>query len=315
MSWSRCSGRVAAHLLARPGHAVLSQTPPRHRPSALSHSLPPSAPSSPQPHSADHQSSGGPRPSWLQISRQHSHVSGLGSRQTSLVPPSLATASSVRDLRVHAHSGSQGRAHSTQAKDGAVPGPTYIDAFAGIGGFGLALAKRGYNCVYANDNDPHCARTYERNHCRGGPGISEVDSRDIESVTRSLRHPERELPRATILCGGFPCPPFSHQGNTEGLDDEKRGHLFYEMVKLAIYLQIPWLILENVSTFATNKRFEGIQEARKEFEAAGYYMSSGVYNAVDFNLAQNRPRCFIVAVRQDLASSPFQCKPVGDKLG
>lgn len=189
-----------------------------------------------------------------------------------------------------------------------------MEVFAGIGGFGVGLAKRGYNCVYANDNDPHCATTYERNHCRGGPGISEVDTRDIESVTRFLRHPERELPRATILCGGFPCPPFSHQGNSEGLDDETRGHLFYEIVKMSIHLQIPWVIMENVSTFATNKRFEGIQEAHKEFKAAGYYMSSGIYNAVDFNLAQNRSRCFIVAVRQDLASSPFECKSAGDRL-
>lgn len=107
----------------------------------------------------------------------------------------------------------------------------------------------------------------------------------------------------------------SNNGNREGLDDEKNGDLIFEFVKLLIHLQNPIVLLENVKEFATVRKSERIDVAQKELEAAGYYVSSHIYNAVDFNLAQNRERCFIVAVREDLAAGPFECEFGRDQLG
>lgn len=183
-----------------------------------------------------------------------------------------------------------------------------MDLWAGIGGFGLALTKLGGICVYANEIDPHCIETYERNHCQGGPGISKVDDRDIRIVNFTMSRPSCMLPVATIACAGIPCQNWSNNGNRKGLDDELNGDSIYEFVKVLIRLQNPIAILENVAPFATNKDREGIKVAEEELDAAGYYVSSHIYNAADFNLAQHRPRCFIVGIRKDLAAGPFECE-------
>lgn len=123
-----------------------------------------------------------------------------------------------------------------------------------------------------------------------------------------MGHRSRMLPVADLLTGGFSCPSFSRQGNMEGMDDEKNGHLFYETIKVLIHLRNPWVILENVETMKTVENFGFNEVMQTEFKAAGYYMSSHIYNAVDFNLAQNRERCLIVGIRKDLASGPFICE-------
>lgn len=172
----------------------------------------------------------------------------------------------------------------------------------------MALTNLGGICAYANETDRHCIKTYERNHCRGGPGILEVDERDIRTVTFTMSHPSRMLPKATIACAGIPCQNFSNNGNKKGLDDEKNGDLLYEFVKVLIHLRNPIAMLENVGPFVTNKGREGIKVAEEELDAAGYYVSSHIYCAADFNLAQHRDRCFVVGIRKDLAAGPFECE-------
>jgi DNA (cytosine-5)-methyltransferase 1 len=194
-----------------------------------------------------------------------------------------------------------------------------MELFAGISGFGVAARKRGLTCVYANENNPCSFETYQSNHCRGGPGISKVDSRSIEQVTdteasttessSTMSRSSSPPPRATLLFAGFPCQPFSNQGKKEGLDCEKYGHLLYEIMKLLIYLRNPIVVLENVKSFA-NKEFGAMEVLYQEFEALGYHVSWHIYNSVDFNLAQNRERLFILAVRKDLAMGPFECESV-----
>ncbi|KKY30826.1 hypothetical protein UCDDA912_g09252 [Diaporthe ampelina] len=189
-----------------------------------------------------------------------------------------------------------------------------METFAGIGGFGVAATRLGFTCVYANENNPHCIETYEKNHCRAGPGITNVDDRDIKTVILTMSHPSRMLPIATIAFGGFPCQPFSTNGKRAGLDDEEHIGLFYEFIKLLVQLRNPIAILENVGPFTADPKLEGMKVVQEEFEAAGYHMSTGTCNAVDFNLAQNRNRCFIVAVRKDLAAGPFECEFVLDAM-
>lgn len=186
-----------------------------------------------------------------------------------------------------------------------------MDLFAGIGGSGVAARKQGITCVYANENNKFSVKTYERNHCRAGPGMLKVDNRDIEEVVACIMSsPSSSVPRATILFAGFPCQSFSKQGKQEGLDSKKYGHFLYEIMKLLIHQRNPIVVLENVKEFATNERFEAMKVVNQEFEELGYYVSTHIYNSVDFNLPQNRERLFIVAVRKDLATGPFECASV-----
>lgn len=308
MSWSRCSGRVPVNLRTEPGHAVLAPTT-RHRLSALSQALLPLASCLLQAQ----ESSGKHRPSCPVSNRQHKHALCLGSRWTSSIHNSPVTRGTVRGVRAQARSCFHARGYSTQAKDRTIKPFIFMDTFAGIGGNHVAASKRGGICAYTNEKNRYCIETYERNHCSGGPGISNVDGRDIRTVTLTMSHRSCVLPEADMLFAGIPCQDFSRNGKGQGLDGEK-GVLFYEFMKLVIQVRTPIVLLENVSPFATDKEKEGIIVAQQVFEAAGYYMSWHIYRAVDFNLPQNRPRCFIVAVRRDLATGPFECESSGDRL-
>lgn len=195
-----------------------------------------------------------------------------------------------------------------------------MELFAGIGCFGLGARSRDLTCVYANENDHHNVKTYEMNHCRDVPGISEVDSRSFEQVVEDVikqvveqvTHRGNPLlpvpPRATVLFAGFPCQPFSSHGKGQGLDCEKNGHYLYEILKLLICLQPPIVVLENVKPFAEKEEFGAMEVVHEELEELGYHVSHGCYKAVDFNLPQTRERLFIVAVRKDLATAPFKFK-------
>lgn len=217
----------------------------------------------------------------------------------------------MRDARGGKYGHSAERSFSTRAEGRTIKGPTFMELFAGIGGGGVAAREQGFICVYANENDKFSVKTYERNHCRGGPGILKVDNRDIEEVVACIMScPSSSVPRATILFAGFPCQSFSKLGKQEGLDSKKYGHFLYEIMKLLIHLRNPIVVLENVKGFATNKKFQAMEVVRQEFEKLGYYVSTHVYNSVDFNLAQHRERLFIVAVRKDLATGPFECASV-----
>ncbi|KAK2607929.1 hypothetical protein N8I77_006569 [Diaporthe amygdali] len=307
-SWSRCGRRVTVQLHTKPEQAASSPTTTCRAGSLNQLSAPPAS-CLLQNHVSHTNLSGRDTPLCIEGNRQHAHVSGLTRGRRPLGFHFRAVRSQIYRAQGQVQGCSHAREFSSQAKARTIEGPTYMETFAGgIGGFGIAATKRGLTCVYANENDPCCVETYERNHCRGGRGILHVDSRPVETVTYNMYRPGSQLPIATILFGGFPCPSFSNNGKKEGFDSAKYGHHLYEILKMVIRLQNPVVILENVSTFATNEDLEGIEMAQKEFEAAGYQVRSKVYKAVDFNLPQNRKRCFIVAVRKDLATGPFKFK-------
>src|SRR3972149_8197909 len=105
----------------------------------------------------------------------------------------------------------------------------FIDLFAGIGGVRLGFEKAGCKCVFTNDYDKHCAVTYIENF--GNDNFVLGDIRHISSA---------ELPEFDILCGGFPCQPFSiagvskknSLGMSHGFEDKTQGTLFHEIVRI-----------------------------------------------------------------------------------
>ena len=92
---------------------------------------------------------------------------------------------------------------------------TFIDLFCGIGGFHQALSRFGYRCVFACDKDKHCRETYKKNY--GIEPAGDITKIDIGA-----------LPDFDILCGGFPCQPFSIAGNQNGFNDE-RSNVFWKI--------------------------------------------------------------------------------------
>ena len=97
----------------------------------------------------------------------------------------------------------------------------YIDLFAGIGGFRIALDSFGGNCVFTSEWDENCQKVYELN-------FSDTPYGDITLI------PENTIPPHDIICAGFPCQPFSISGNRRGFKDT-RGTLFFDIARIARY--------------------------------------------------------------------------------
>jgi DNA (cytosine-5)-methyltransferase 1 len=96
----------------------------------------------------------------------------------------------------------------------------FIDLFAGLGGFHQALESLGHECVFASELNDDLRNLYELNFgmkCQGD--INLIDVHDIKSHD--------------IICGGFPCQPFSKAGKQNGLNDEKNGNFFYKIMEIA----------------------------------------------------------------------------------
>ena len=117
----------------------------------------------------------------------------------------------------------------------------FIDLFAGIGGFHLALTSLNHECVFASELKLSLAKLYEENF-----GIK--PNRDINKINIS------DIPKHDILCAGFPCQPFSKAGSQKGLDDEKNGSLFDKIVEILKFHEPDYLILENVRNLENHNK-------------------------------------------------------------
>lgn len=169
---------------------------------------------------------------------------------------------------------------------------TFIDLFAGIGGFHLALASYGAKCIFASEWDKHAADTYFKNHGVRPQG-------DITKIK------EEEIPAHDILCGGFPCQAFSISGKQKGFEDT-RGTLFFDIARIASYHKPKALFLENVKNLAKHDGGKTLAVILTSLEDLGYNAYSKVLNASRFGLPQNRERIYIVALRKDIDTGDFR---------
>ena len=118
---------------------------------------------------------------------------------------------------------------------------SFIDLFAGIGGFHQAMRYLGGECVMAAEINEECRKTYQLNY---------------HTQEKELRRDVTEIDPLTItpfdvLCAGFPCQPFSKAGAQKGFQDKKRGNLFYTIMNiLDAHPEVKFIILENVRNLA-----------------------------------------------------------------
>ena len=169
---------------------------------------------------------------------------------------------------------------------------TFIDLFAGIGGFHLALNSMGAECVFASEWDRFAAETYEQNfHLKPFGDITKINEKDI--------------PNHDILCGGFPCQSFSISGKQKGFEDT-RGTLFFDIARIVKYHKPKVLFLENVKNLANHDDGKTLKTIIKSLEDFGYSLNIKVLNSSHFGLPQNRERIYIVAFHNSLNSESFK---------
>lgn len=187
----------------------------------------------------------------------------------------------------------------------------FIDLFAGIGGFHIAMHKNGGKCVFASEIDKFARQTYEHNFKNISPDIF-VNGNFNEDITDS-QIDYSNIPDFDVLCAGFPCQPFSHAGLKKGFDDT-RGTLFFnikEIVRVKIEenkknnkVSIPKvLLLENVKGFMNHDKGNTYRVVKKTLNELGYEVAAEVLNSKHFGVPQNRERIFIIAWYRDIIKS------------
>jgi len=184
---------------------------------------------------------------------------------------------------------------------------TFIDLFAGIGGFHQALEQLGGECVFASEIDADAKKVYELNFSTPLQGVSG----DIITLTEPSV--SAEIPQHDVLCAGFPCQPFSKGGSQKGVN-EARGTLFFNIAKIIESRRPKIVLLENVRNLVGPKHLDTFHRIIQILRDFGYLVSDNPIvlspQNIPLNLGgrpQSRDRLYIFAVRKDLvAARDFQ---------
>lgn len=166
---------------------------------------------------------------------------------------------------------------------------TFIDLFAGIGGFRIALQNLGGECVFTSEWEPKAQETYFRN-------FGEMPFGDItKSETKN------EIPRSfDVLCAGFPCQAFSIAGKRGGFEDT-RGTLFFDVAEIIKKHRPRAIFLENVKGLVNHKSGKTLDTILNVLRNDLNYVvpDPQIINAKNYGVPQNRERIFIVGFRKE----------------
>lgn len=169
----------------------------------------------------------------------------------------------------------------------------FIDLFCGVGGFRYAFEKAGATCVFSSDWDKYSQVTYAAN-------FGEKPHGDIHAVAVA------DVPKHDILCGGFPCQPFSlagvskknSLGRKHGFDDEKQGNLFFSIADILDYHKPAAFVLENVKNLKSHDKGRTFQVIYDTLtNALGYQVHTKIIDARNV-VPQHRERIFLVGFRE-----------------
>jgi DNA (cytosine-5)-methyltransferase 1 len=172
----------------------------------------------------------------------------------------------------------------------------FIDLFCGIGGFRIAFEQAGCQCVFSSDWDRFSQKTYAAN-------FGETPHGDIHQVR------SEEVPVHDILCGGFPCQPFSlagvskknSLGRAHGFSDEKQGNLFFEIARLLEHHRPAAFLLENVKNLMSHDKGNTFRIIHGTLtKDLGYHVEHRVLDARHW-VPQHRERVFLVGFREPRA--------------
>ena len=188
-----------------------------------------------------------------------------------------------------------------------------ISLFSGAGGkdlgvlggfsiFGQYYGKNNFEIVYANDIEGHACKTYNHNFKHKS---HHGDIRDVNV---------KELPKAEIVIGGFPCQDFSVAGNRKGFDSD-RGLLYLQMKRVIDEVKPYIFVAENVEGLTNLNGDETLEKIKDDLRSGGYIVEHNLLNASDFGVPQSRKRVFIIGFRKDFIDNiniPYPIQTHGD---
>ncbi|MDY0138672.1 MAG: DNA cytosine methyltransferase [Candidatus Izemoplasmatales bacterium] len=177
---------------------------------------------------------------------------------------------------------------------------TFIDLFAGIGGFHLAMHNIGGNCVFSSEWDKDARNTYETNFKDISPNLfnDNMFAGDITKVDPN------EIPNHDVLCAGFPCQPFSQAGYKLGFEDT-RGTLFFNIAEILKVKKPKAFFLENVRGLMNHDGGKTFEAIKNTIEELGYSFYFKIVKASEFGLPQHRPRMFMVGFKDKTIDFKF----------
>lgn len=172
----------------------------------------------------------------------------------------------------------------------------FIDLFAGIGGFHLAMQQLGGECVFAAEIDADAIQVYK-------------DNFDIDSKNDVTKIDPDEIPEFNVLCAGFPCQAFSKAGQQKGFTDT-RGTLFFDIERilkhhLDKYGSPKFVFLENVRNLVSHDNGNTWKTIKERLHTLGYVMTDVPIIASPhyFGIPQLRERVVIVAIHKSVCSA------------
>ena len=191
----------------------------------------------------------------------------------------------------------------------------FIDLFAGIGGFRVAMTAVGGKCVFTNEWDKYANKTYQTWY-----RDNNIHPEDIREISHT------EIPNHDILCAGFPCQPFSiagvskklSLGHAHGFKDAKQGNLFFSILKIIDAKRPPVLFLENVKNLKSHDKGNTWKVIEKSLTDRDYVLYFRTIDAQSW-VPQHRERIFIVCFdkrifgTEDQIDFKFPDLPIGEK--
>ena len=175
--------------------------------------------------------------------------------------------------------------------------PKVIDLFAGVGGMSLGFEKAGYDVVVANEYDSSIANAYQYNHKKTKMINGDITKLDLEKEFGEWAN------RIDVVIGGPPCQGFSQKGQRKTIHDE-RNFLFKYYVKVVGLIRPKYFVMENVPNLLTAEKGFFRKEIEDLFYKMGYTkLSTGVLNAADYGVPQNRKRTIIIGKLDGAAPS------------
>jgi len=168
---------------------------------------------------------------------------------------------------------------------------TFIDLFAGLGGFRLAMQELNGKCVFSSEWDKDAQKTYKENF--GEYPFGDITKPEVKNFI-----PEK----FDLLCAGFPCQPFSKGGFQNGFEDT-RGTLFFDICEIIEKHKPKYLLLENVANLASHDNGNTYKVIAKNLDKLGYYFPEKplIISPDSFGIPILRPRVYIPCVRKEFA--------------